>query len=209
MSDYRRGESQSPALAPSRSQAILTWFLYETGLLMMWNSSRDVKYICAQRFVRLFAHGASTLVLVPFLSGVGMSDYRIGLFMTLTQVWDVVISFFLPKYADEAGRKITLLMGALLVFGSGFVFAISSNYWILLAASVVGVISPRYDSFSSSCHSLRNSLRPMYLLLCCIVDMKSALLLPLSSLSWPNSRQQRWRRMRSPGTRCWGLWALP
>lgn len=205
-----REASQSPAL--SRPRGVLTGFLDEIGLLVMWNSPRDVKYICAQRFVRLFAHGASTLILVPFLSGNRIPDERIGLFMTLTQVGDVVISYYLSKYADPIGRKITLLVGAFLVFISGFVFAIFSNYWILLAAAVVGVISPRYAS-SSGCSWIGIdaviSLYHVYLLISCIVDMKSALSLPSSSPPWPNSRRQSVWRMRSPGTRCWGSWALP
>lgn len=186
-----RDESQS--LAPSRPRGILTGFLDEIGVLMMWNSSRDVKYICAQRFVRLFAHGASTLILVPFLSGNGIPDERIGLFMTLTQVGDMVISYYLTKYADSVGRKLTLLVGAFLVFISGFVFAIFSNYWILLAAAVVGVISPRYAFSSSGCSCIGIEaiilLYHVYLLMSCIVDMKSALSLPSSSPPWPNSRR--------------------
>ena len=127
----------------SRAGRAITRTLDELGLVTMWRSSRDVKFLCAQRFVRLFAYGGSTLILASYLSAIGISDDRIGLFMTLTLVGDVVISFFLTLFADAMGRKAVLSVGSILMAGSGVVFALFGNYWILLAAAVFGVISPR------------------------------------------------------------------
>ncbi|KAJ5261448.1 Major facilitator superfamily domain general substrate transporter [Penicillium angulare] len=126
----------------SRTGRVITHALEELGLVTMWHSSRDVKFLCAQRFVRLFAYGGSTLILVSYLSAIGIPDDRIGLFMTLTLWGDVVISFFLTLFADRMGRKAVLSLGSLLMAGSGIVFALFGNYWILLAAAVFGVISP-------------------------------------------------------------------
>ncbi|KAJ5736653.1 uncharacterized protein N7483_001778 [Penicillium malachiteum] len=126
----------------SRAVRVITNALHELGLVTMWNSSRDVKYLCAQRFVRLFAYGGSTLILVSYLSAIGIPDDGIGLFMTLTLVGDVVISFFLTLFADAMGRKAVLSLGSLMMAASGIVFALSGNYWVLLAAAVFGVISP-------------------------------------------------------------------
>ena len=130
--------------SPSRPARVVAHALDEMGLVTMWHSSRDVKFLCAQRFVRLFAYGGSTLILASYLSTIGISDDRIGLFMTLTLVGDVVISFFLTLFADAMGRKAVLSLGSLLMAGSGVIFALFGNYWILLAAAVFGVISPRY-----------------------------------------------------------------
>jgi predicted MFS family arabinose efflux permease len=41
------------------------------------------------------------------------------------------------------GRKAILALGALLMAASGVVFGLSGNYWVLLAAAIFGVISPR------------------------------------------------------------------
>lgn len=128
----------------SRPARVIAKTLDELGLVTMWQSSRDVKFLCAQRFVRLFAYGGSTLILASYLSAIGISDDRIGLFMTLTLVGDVVISFFLTLFADAMGRKAVLSLGSILMAASGVIFAIFGNYWILLAAAVFGVISPRY-----------------------------------------------------------------
>lgn len=128
----------------SRPARVIGHALEELGLVTMWRSSLDVKFLCAQRFVRLFAYGGSTLILASYLSAIGISDDRIGLFMTLTLVGDVVISFFLTLFADAMGRKAVLSLGSVLMAGSGVIFALFGNYWVLLAAAVFGVISPRY-----------------------------------------------------------------
>lgn len=114
----------------------------ESGLTTILRSGRDAKLLCAQRFVRLFAYGASFLVLVPFLASMGIPDARIGLFMTLTLLGDVVISLILTAVTDRVGRRRILATGAVLMASSGVVFALSDNFWVLLLASIVGVISP-------------------------------------------------------------------
>jgi predicted MFS family arabinose efflux permease len=121
----------------------LTSILSELGLISLYHCKRDVKLLCLQRFVRLFAYGSSTLILVSYLEALGISKTRIGLFMTLTLAGDVCISFFLTLFADGIGRKAVLALGAVLMVGSGVVFALFENYYVLLAAAIFGVISPR------------------------------------------------------------------
>lgn len=143
----------SPRGGPGR---YLVKVLDELGLVTIWKSSLDVKLLCAQRFVRLFAYGGSTLILAAYLSALGISDDRIGLFMTLTLVGDVVISFILTLFADAMGRKAVLALGSALMAASGVIFGMFSNFWILLAAAVFGVISPRFVHVSTGplacCH---------------------------------------------------------
>lgn len=123
---------------------MLNRVLAELGLAALYHSPTDVKLLCMQRFVRLFAYGASTLNLVMFLQTVGISQLGIGLFMTLTLVGDVCMSLMLTMVADGIGRKVILALGAALMAGSGIAFALCSSYWALLIAAVLGVISPRY-----------------------------------------------------------------
>ncbi len=134
----------------------------ELGVDSILNSPRDTKILCLQRFVRLFAYGTTTLILALYLSSLDISEARIGLFMTLTLLGDVVISFGLTLFADRLGRRKTLIVGAVLMSASGFVFAFNGNYWILVAASILGVISPRLDEFHmiqvSSTSSLKQNL---------------------------------------------------
>ena len=121
-----------------------TRILEELGCFSIYNSPLDTKLLCIQRFVRLFAYGGSTLILVSYLSALGVSKSRVGLFMTLTLIGDVFISLILTLFADALGRKAILALGALLMSASGIVFALSGDYWVLLAAAIFGVISPGY-----------------------------------------------------------------
>jgi len=114
----------------------------ELGLKNLAQAPRDVKLLCISRFARLCAYGGSALILSSYLSVAGHSETSIGLFMTLTLLGDVCISFILTLFADAVGRKSILAAGALLMTGSGVVFGLTSNYWLLLAAAIFGVISP-------------------------------------------------------------------
>lgn len=118
-------------------------FLHGTGITTVLESTRDVKLLFAQRFFRLFAYGATFLILVHYLASLGISDKLAGLFMTLTMLGDALISFLLVLITDQIGRRKILALGALLMVASGVVFASSSTYWVLVLASVIGVISPR------------------------------------------------------------------
>ncbi|KAA6411515.1 MAG: MFS general substrate transporter [Lasallia pustulata] len=128
--------------AASKPTTFLAKAASELGVDSIVGSTRDTKLLCLQRFIRLFAYGASTLILVLYLSSLGISEARIGLFMTLTLLGDVVISFGLTLFADGLGRRRILVLGAALMSASGVVFAFSGNYWVLVAASIFGVISP-------------------------------------------------------------------
>ncbi len=131
-------------MASSRAVSLLSRLASELGVFSIAESSRDTKILCIQRFVRLFAYGASTLILALYLSSLDITDARIGLFMTLTLLGDVVISFVLTLFADGLGRRRILMLGSGLMTASGAVFAVSGNYWVLVAASIFGVISPRW-----------------------------------------------------------------
>ena len=119
--------------------------LGELGLISLYHSPVDTKVLILQRFIRFFAFGGSTIVLALYLRALSISETRIGLFMSLALVSDV-LSFFLTLFADIVGRKLVLGGAALLMTLSGVVFAVTGNYWLLLMASVVGVISPTYVS---------------------------------------------------------------
>ncbi len=137
MRDTPESQQESAVLRPLRA------LLKELGLVTLFHASADTKILILQRFVRLFAYGGSTLILASYLSDLGISDTRIGLFMTLTLVGDVLISFLLTLIADQLGRRWILVLGAALMSVAGLVFGLCGNYWVLLAGAIVGVISPR------------------------------------------------------------------
>ncbi|KAF1937247.1 MFS general substrate transporter [Clathrospora elynae] len=118
------------------------WLARELGLSTMRTAGKDVYILILARYIRLFAYGAVALILALFFREQGFSDEKIGLFMTLTLLGDVVISLLLTLIADTLGRRRILLLGAVSMAVSGAVFATTSNYVALLLAAIVGVISP-------------------------------------------------------------------
>src|SRR6266576_1875691 len=96
----------------------------------------------ATRFVRLFAYGSLSVVLVFYLIGVGLSEPQIGMLLTLTLVGDTIVSLYLTTRADRIGRRRMLIIGASLMVAAGLVFASTRNWWLLILAGTIGVISP-------------------------------------------------------------------
>ena len=104
--------------------------------------ARDGRILFATRCLRLFGYGLISVILVLYLSQIGLPDAKIGLLLTLTLLGDTAVSLWITTTADRIGRKKMLVIGAGLLAGAGAVFALTSNYWILLAAATIGVISP-------------------------------------------------------------------
>ena len=102
----------------------------------------DLTLLFTTRVVRLFAYGFLSVVLVLYLTNVGLDERQIGLLLSLTLAGDVLVSLYLTTRSDVLGRRRTLIAGALLMAASGAVFASSSAFPLLLIAATVGVISP-------------------------------------------------------------------
>lgn len=102
----------------------------------------DLKILFTARIVRLFCYGFLSLLLALYLAQVGLTDPQIGLLFSLTLAGDAAVSLWLTTSADRFGRRRTLQIGALLMLGAGLVFILTDNIVLLMAAAIVGVISP-------------------------------------------------------------------
>src|SRR5262245_10841164 len=96
----------------------------------------------AARFVRLFAYGSLSVVLVFYLVGIGLTEPQAGLLLALALLGDAAVSVAITTRADHFGRRRMLLAGALLMGAAGLTFALTNNFWVLLVAATIGVISP-------------------------------------------------------------------
>src|SRR4051812_24323865 len=103
---------------------------YDAGLLFL------------TRFIRLFAYGALSVVLVFYLTGIGLNESRIGMLLTLILLGDTVVSLILTTQADRIGRRRMLIIGSFLMAGAGLAFALTSNFLFLVIAGTIGVVSP-------------------------------------------------------------------
>lgn len=105
-------------------------------------SRADIGLLFSSRIVRLFCYGFLSVVLALYLAEVGLSSRDIGLVFTLTLLGDAVISLWLTTSADRVGRRRTLLLGAALMVLAGVVFIITRQPAVMMAAAIIGVISP-------------------------------------------------------------------
>jgi len=104
--------------------------------------THDAWLLFLTRFMRLFAYGSLSVVLVFYLLGLGLSDSQAGLLLTLTLVGDTVVSLYLTTRADRIGRRRMLIVGAILMAAAGLAFAFTHNFLLLVFAGTIGVISP-------------------------------------------------------------------
>ena len=104
--------------------------------------SLDGRLLFVTRAARMFSYGFLSVVLVLYLAGLGFSEGRIGLLLTLTLVGDVLVSLWITLHADRMGRRRMLILGAALMVAAGVPFALSGDFTVLVLAATFGVISP-------------------------------------------------------------------
>lgn len=114
-------------------------------LISLRESNLDIRLLWTSVFVRMAGYGLTNQVLTLYLEAIGVPEARIGLFMTLTLLGDTIVSYVLTWYAEAIGRRTVMILGSVMMMVSGFIFAWSSNYIVLLVAAILGVISPSGD----------------------------------------------------------------
>jgi MFS family permease len=117
---------------------MLTGALHDNALRSL---TRDGWLLFLTRFTRLFAYGALSVVLVLYLTGLGLTESQTGMLLTLTLVGDTFVSLFLTTRADRFGRRRVLIIGAILMAGAGLAFASTGSLLLLTIAGTIGVVS--------------------------------------------------------------------
>ncbi len=103
---------------------------------------RDIALLFATRILRMFGYGFLAVVLVLYLTAIGLSGAETGLLLGLTLLGDAAVSLWLTTHADRIGRRRVLVAGAALMLGAGVAFTTTSALPVLLVAATLGVISP-------------------------------------------------------------------
>src|SRR5918996_1196416 len=109
-------------------------------LLFEW-LTKDGRLLLAAKMVRMFAYGFLSVILAIYLKLIGYDEFLIGLILTTTLLNSVVFTLVASLYADKIGRRKFLLLYAVLMSVSGFIFAASENYFALIIATFVGTIN--------------------------------------------------------------------
>src|SRR5258706_10130056 len=93
-----------------------------TGGRALQDLPHDGWFLFLTRFIRLFSYGSLSVVLVFYLTGLGLGESQTGVLLTLTLLGDTVVSLCLTTQADRIGRRRMLIIGAMLMAGAGLIF---------------------------------------------------------------------------------------
>src|SRR5215469_15354713 len=110
---------------------------------MIFNKlTTDGFILFGSRILRMFAYGFLSVVLVLYLSKLGLNEFVIGSLLSATLIGDAVISLWMTTSADRFGRRRILIAGAGLMLFAAVLFALTDRVALLLIAAIIGVISP-------------------------------------------------------------------
>src|SRR4051794_11405259 len=139
--DRRRRRRTLDGSGTSRAGVDLV-VIYRHVFNALQSLTADGRLLFATRFVRLFAYGALSVVLVLYLVGLGLTESDTGVLLTAILLGDTLVSLYLTTRADRIGRRRMLVIGAVLMAGAGLAFALTRQMWLLILAGTIGVISP-------------------------------------------------------------------
>lgn len=102
----------------------------------------DGRLVILARSLRTFGYGFTSVLLGVMLTDAGVLTVQIGMLLAVAALGSITFSLVMGMYADRVGRKRLLVVSALLMMGTGFVFAFTRYYPLLLIAAFCGTISP-------------------------------------------------------------------
>jgi MFS family permease len=102
--------------------------------------SADAWRIVAARGLRQFAYGLLGVTLAVALSESGISPVAIGGLITAALAGDFVATYLISLFADQWGRRRTLIWLALIMATTGAVYGLTRFYPALLLAAFVGTL---------------------------------------------------------------------
>src|SRR5205814_8245682 len=83
----------------------------------------DGRLVILARSLRTFGYGFTSVLLGVMLSDAGVSAVQIGLLLAMAGLGSITFSLLMGMFADRVGRKRLLVVSAILMMGTGFVFA--------------------------------------------------------------------------------------
>src|SRR5947209_8649531 len=102
----------------------------------------DGQLVILARSLRTFGYGFTSVLLGVMLADAGVPTVQIGVLLAVAALGSITFSLVMGMYADRVGRKRLLVVSALLMMGTGSIFAFTQYYPLLLIAAFCGTISP-------------------------------------------------------------------
>lgn len=116
--------------------------------LLVW-LNRDGKLLLAANIARMFGFGFLSIILAIYLTHAGYNELYTGIIITATLVSGSFFTLFASIYGDRIGRRKTLMIFAGLMSISGAIFALTTDYYLLLLAALIGFINPTGVNFGA------------------------------------------------------------
>ncbi len=111
-----------------------------TAMRLEWLSRDGVKLLFT-RVLRTFAYGYLSVILGVYLDGLGMTPVQVGLVFTSAIGGSALMTVLWSLVADRYGRRRTVATMAVLMAVGGALFAITSDFRVLLLGAFTGTIS--------------------------------------------------------------------
>jgi len=109
---------------------------------------RPVTCLYAARAFRDFGDGFVAVLLVVYLTDLGLGAFQVGVVATLALFGSALMTLGIGLFGASAGRRRLLLMASGLMVATGLAFAASSSYAVLLLVAFIGTINPSSGSVS-------------------------------------------------------------
>ena len=92
--------------------------------------------------LRAFGYGFVSLLLPLYLLELGFGPLQVGIIATVTLLGSGVMTLLVGLHAYRYHYRTLLLAATLLMVGTGFGFALVSDFWPLLMIAMVGTLNP-------------------------------------------------------------------
>ncbi|MBM2854788.1 MAG: transporter [Steroidobacteraceae bacterium] len=109
---------------------------------------RPATCLYAARAFRDFGDGFVAVLLVVYLTDLGLGAFQVGVVATLALFGSALMTLGIGLFGAAAGRRRLLIMASGLMIATGLAFAASSSYAVLLLVAFIGTINPSSGSVS-------------------------------------------------------------
>jgi MFS family permease len=109
---------------------------------------RPVTCLYAARAFRDFGDGFVAVLLVVYLSELGLDAFQVGVVATCALFGSALMSLAIGQLGARARRRKLLLLASALMVATGLALAASNSYAVLLLVAFIGTINPSSGSVS-------------------------------------------------------------
>ena len=133
----------SPLRFAARSRhADVTMVTDRAWRLLPPDATADARWLIAARGLRAFGDGLVSVLLPTYLFDRGFDVFTVGILSTLTLLGSAALTLGVGAVTNRLGHRPLLLVGCVLMAGTGVGFATLEGFWPLAIVAFVGTLNP-------------------------------------------------------------------